>query len=265
MRRLALVAAVAVAAGTGAAAAEPLDGTYRVTVSAADLLRAGSDANDAKWGVGSWTLAFEGRRWTLRQSGGLFGNAIVHGVVDAKGGFVTALVDGYGHHEFLGVLRGHRTSTGLVFVRVEEARNTDLAAVLSARPWVRAGGNEIVLHVGGASSARSTDACFLLIHQGLLTYCLKSFIGYPGPNTVVRDEGVMTFALPAGSVRAQVRVVQRFDADGAHARQMLTGRITGGTGRYAKARGTVSGGGTVVEKPPTHIASSSLRYVLALR
>jgi hypothetical protein len=137
MRRLAFVAAVALAAVGGAGAAAPLDGTYRVTVSAADLMRAGSDANDSKWGVGTWTLTLAGRRWTLRQEHGLYGNAIDRGVMDAKGGFTTTLVDGYGHHEFLGVLRGRMTSAGLVFMRVSAARNTDLAAVLSARPWRR--------------------------------------------------------------------------------------------------------------------------------
>ena len=139
MRRLALVAAVTLAAVGGAAAAGPLDGTYRVTVSAADLIRAGSDANDSKWGVGTWTLTLKGRAWTLRQEHGLYGNAIDRGTIDAKGGFTTALVDGYGHHEFLGVLRGRRTSTGIAFTRVASARNTDLAAVLSARPWRRLG------------------------------------------------------------------------------------------------------------------------------
>ena len=137
MRRLALVAAVTLAAVGGAAAAGPLDGTYRVTVSAADLIRAGSDANDSKWGVGTWTLTLAGRKWTLRQERGLYGNAIDRGVMDAKGGFTTALVDGYGHHEFLGVLRGRRTGAGLVFTRVSSALNTDIAAILSARPWRR--------------------------------------------------------------------------------------------------------------------------------
>ena len=137
MRRLALVSAIALAAVGGAAAGAPLDGTYRLTVSAADLIRAGSDANDAKWGVGTWTLTLAGRKWTLRQERGLYGNAIDRGVMDAKGGFTTALVDGYGHHEFLGVLRGRRTARGLVFTRVSAALNTDIAAILSARPWRR--------------------------------------------------------------------------------------------------------------------------------
>jgi hypothetical protein len=137
MRRLALLAAVALATVGGAAAAGPLDGTYRVSVTAADLIRAGSDSNDSKWGVGSWTLTLAGQKWTLRQEHGLYGNAIDRGVMDAKGGFTTALVDGYGHHEFLGVLRGRLTPAGLVFTRISAARNTDLAAVLSARPWKR--------------------------------------------------------------------------------------------------------------------------------
>src|SRR5947207_5364606 len=133
MRRLVLVAAVALVAAGTAGAAGSLDGTYRVTVSAADLIRAGSDANDSKWGVGTWTLTLDGSKWTLRQAHGLYGNAIDRGVFDAKGGFTTALVDGYGHHEFLGVLRARRTAIGLVFTRVSAALNTDIAAILSAR------------------------------------------------------------------------------------------------------------------------------------
>jgi hypothetical protein len=139
MRRFALLAAVALAVAGTAAAAGPLDGTYRVTVTAADLIRAGSDANDAKWGVGTWTLTLTGSRWTLQQAHGLYGNAVDRGVIDGHGGFTTALVDGYGHHEFLGVLRGRRTAQGLVFTRVSAARNTDIAAILSARPWRRVG------------------------------------------------------------------------------------------------------------------------------
>jgi hypothetical protein len=264
MRRFAFVAAVGLAAAGGAAAGAPLDGTYRVTVSAADLIRAGSDANDSKWGVGTWTLTLAGRKWTLRQKHGLYGNALDRGVVDAEGGFTTALVDGYGHHEFLGVLRGRLTAAGLVFTRVAAARNTDLAAVLSARPWVRAAADRIVVRVTGSSSATSTDACFLLIHQRSLVYCLKTFAGRPGPNAIVRDQGVMTFTLAGGTIRAAVSIVQRFAPDGAHATQSLTGKVTGGTRSYRDAHGTISGGGPLVESPPAHIASSNLRYVISL-
>jgi hypothetical protein len=59
--------------------------------------------------------------------------------------------------------------------------------------------------------------------------------------------------------------VQRFERDGAHARQTLTGSLTGGTGSFRGARGTIAGGGADVERPPGHIGSSSLRYVLRLR
>ena len=139
MRGVGLPALVALAAAGGLGPPGSLDGTYRVTVAAADLLRAGSDANDASWGVGTWTLTLSGSSWTLRQTHGLYGNAHDQGVVDARGAFTTSLVDGYAHHEFLGVLGARATSRGLVFTRISPARNTDIAAILSARPWRRVG------------------------------------------------------------------------------------------------------------------------------
>lgn len=64
----------------------------------------------------------------------------------------------------------------------------------------------------------------------------------------------MTFALKGRTIRADVQIVERFAADGAHARQSLTGKVIGG--------GRVKGGGSLVEKPPGHIASSNLRFVI---
>jgi hypothetical protein len=119
----------------------------------------------------------------------------------------------------------------------------------------------LVVEVTGTSTSLLSTTCFVKIRQrvvggGTTTYCLKTFHGRPGPNATVRDSGVMTFALKGRLIRANVQIVEKFAADGAHARQTLTGKLVGG--------GTVKGGGPVVEKPPGHIASSNLRYVLTL-
>ncbi len=97
-----------------------------------------------------------------------------------------------------------------------------------------------------------------------MTYCLERFRGAPGPNATVHDSGRMRFQLGRGIVAARVRVVMRFAGDGTHARQALNGRIVGGTGDFAGALGTITGGGLAVEDPPGHIASQALRYRLVL-
>jgi hypothetical protein len=97
-----------------------------------------------------------------------------------------------------------------------------------------------------------------------MRYCLEEFTGEPGSNAVVRDSGVMTFALPDGTLTARVRIAEAFEADGRHAQQKLTGTVTGGTGRYAGLRGAIGGGGRVDEHPPGQIADSDLRYTAVL-
>lgn len=129
-----------------------------------------------------------------------------------------------------------------------------IAAVPAAPP------PPIVVRVRGSSTSLLSTSCFIRIRQhvvggGTTTYCLKTFHGRPGPNAIVRDSGLITFALKGRTIRANVQIVERFAADGAHARQTLAGKVIGG--------GTVKGGGTVVEKPPGHIASSNLRFVIA--
>ena len=119
----------------------------------------------------------------------------------------------------------------------------------------------LVVKVRGTSTSLLSTSCFIKIRQhvvggGTETYCLKSFHGEPGPNATVRDSGVMTFALKGRTIRANVQILEKFAADGAHARQSLKGKVVGG--------GTVAGGGPLVEKPPGHIASSNLSYVLTL-
>lgn len=128
----------------------------------------------------------------------------------------------------------------------------------------------VVVLVRGGATGHSTSSCFLVLRSRLVgggseTYCLRTFHGAPGRGAVVQDAGTMTFAWRDGTLRAEVRVVQRFAADGAHARQSLRGAVTGGTGRYRGARGTISGGGALVERPAARVVTSDLRYVLRLR
>jgi hypothetical protein len=128
----------------------------------------------------------------------------------------------------------------------------------------------IVVRVAGPAAGHSTSACFLSLRSDIVgggseTYCLKTFTGRPGPRAVVHDAGVMTFVLRRGTLRANVHIVERFGSDGAHATQTLRGAISGGTGRFRGARGTIAGGGSVLERPAGHVVRSSLRYVLSLR
>jgi hypothetical protein len=135
----------------------------------------------------------------------------------------------------------------------------------------RAPGSRLVIRVSGAADSRMlTRDCFLLLHGhveggGDETYCLQTAKGKPGPRALLRDTGLLTFALPAGSIRMRVRIAARFAADGVHARQTLRGTVVGGSGRFRGSRGTVVGGGRLVERPPGYVESSRLRYVVSLR
>ena len=111
------------------------------------------------------------------------------------------------------------------------------------------------IRVAGPATSSTTEHCFLRIRGrvvggGAEVYCLEHATGAPGPNAVVRDSGAMTFQVRDGTIRTLVRIVQRFGADGRHARQSLTGRVGGGTGRFRGARGSIRGGGTDVEALP---------------
>jgi hypothetical protein len=102
-----------------------------------------------------------------------------------------------------------------------------------------------------------------IVDGGTKTTCLTRIDGLPGPRATIRSEGSMTFALRRGTIRTRVRITQRFATDGVNARQSLRGSIRGGTGRYQRARGTISGGGTVVDRR-TGLGPVSLRYVLSI-
>jgi hypothetical protein len=127
----------------------------------------------------------------------------------------------------------------------------------------------ILVHLTGPAAGAPSGKCFLRIAGtiaggGSSVYCLKTFTGQPGPGATVKDAGLFTFSLPRGRVVARVEIVQRYAADGKHARQTLTGTVVGGTRAYRTARGTVAGGGTDVEDGPGHITSSDLRYRISL-
>ena len=134
----ALVAA-AVLAGS-ASSSTGLDGSYRSTVSAADLRAVGTPVDIAIVDSGTWTLVVAHGRWTLSQRGGLYGNAVDRGDVVVSGPvakFTLTSSDGHPHHVYDGALRWRRTGTGVRFAIVGHERE-DVAGVLAARPWVRA-------------------------------------------------------------------------------------------------------------------------------
>jgi hypothetical protein len=127
----------------------------------------------------------------------------------------------------------------------------------------------LTLHVAGSPSRTATARCRLVIvarvvEGGRQRVCLTEIDGFPAPNVTMRSRGTMTFTLRAGTIRARVRITQRFRPDGRHARQTTTGTIVGGTGRYGHARGTLTGSGTVVDTA-TRLTNVRLAYRLVVR
>jgi hypothetical protein len=124
------------------------------------------------------------------------------------------------------------------------------------------------VRVAGTPTRRATETCLLIIRArivggGTQTTCLTEIDGFPDPGATIRSKGSMAFALSDGTIRARVSITQRFARDGAHAHQTLRGSITGGTGIYRDARGTVSGAGTVIDRPLS-LGPVNLRYALVL-
>ena len=127
----------------------------------------------------------------------------------------------------------------------------------------------LTLHVAGSPTRTATARCQLVIvarvvEGGRQRVCLTEIDGFPAPNVTMHSRGTMTFTLRAGTIRARVRITQRFRSDGRHARQTTTGTIVGGTGRYRHARGTLTGSGTVVDTA-TRLTNARLAYRLAIR
>jgi hypothetical protein len=127
----------------------------------------------------------------------------------------------------------------------------------------------LTLHVAGSPTRSATARCQLVIvarvvEGGRQRVCLREIDGFPAPNVTMHSRGTMTFALRNGTIRARVRITQRFRSDGRHARQTTTGTIVGGTGRYRHARGTLTGSGTVVDTA-TRLTNVRLAYRLVVR
>jgi hypothetical protein len=117
-------------------------------------------------------------------------------------------------------------------------------------------GAHLTLHVHGPVSRGSREDCVFFLRAavqggGNQDTCLSSIEGFPGPNAKMHSRGLMTFTLRRGIVVLRVRVTQRFAADGAHARQTLRGVIVRGRGEFVGARGSITGGGSIVDTRQT--------------
>jgi hypothetical protein len=113
----------------------------------------------------------------------------------------------------------------------------------------------VIVHITGPATGGETPRCFLqlvarVVGGGTATYCLTGFRGSPGPLALVRVRGSITFRLPRRApLRVNVLIVDRFEQDGRHARQTVSGP-------------GIAGGGTYVEDPPGHVRASNLEYRL---
>jgi hypothetical protein len=125
------------------------------------------------------------------------------------------------------------------------------------------------VRVAGIPTRRATETCLLsirarIIGGGTQTTCLTKIDGFPDPGATIRSRGSMAFVLSDGTIRTRVLIMQQFARDGIHARQTLRGSILGGTGSYRRARGTVSGTGTVIDRVSS-VGPVNLRYALVFR
>jgi len=136
------VAAALVAGALLAAPAEPatgLEGTYRATLNAPELLHAGETSAAAFDDAGVWTLVLTGGAWTMRQSSGAVGNSFDRGTFARRGArLLLTLVsaDGAPHHEYLGAVRVLKNGAVLRFAPVLP-QTSDTLRVLAAESWRR--------------------------------------------------------------------------------------------------------------------------------
>ena len=137
----ALAAAAVLAAAAALTGPASFAGSYRATMTAAELRAVGTPADIALVDAGTWTLVVRNGHWTLRQAGGPEGNAVDRGDVAVSGAvadFTLRSSDGHPHHVYDGALRWQRRGSGLRFTIVDHERE-DVAGVLAARPWVNVG------------------------------------------------------------------------------------------------------------------------------
>jgi hypothetical protein len=125
---------------TAAKEAVPLTGSYRTTLSAADLIRAGAPSVESADETGTWTLTFAKRSWTLRQEHAPDQNALDRGVIVVVGNrvdFTLLTSDGAPHRIFLGTFRWTVRSGTLRFSLLADQFSTNAVTVLTAQPWKR--------------------------------------------------------------------------------------------------------------------------------
>jgi hypothetical protein len=127
----------------------------------------------------------------------------------------------------------------------------------------------LTVHVTGNPARGAAPGCIFMIRNrlregGRQRTCLTDVDSFPSPGATMHSRGRMTFALADGTIRAQVRITQRFRGDGVHASQRAVGTIVGGTGRYRGEAGSLRGGGTVADREDG-LGPVRLRYRLTLR
>jgi hypothetical protein len=143
-----------------------------------------------------------------------------------------------------------------------------MATAITAVALAAASGQTLIERVQTTPTRRAANGCAFLINARLVgggrqTTCITGLDGVPGPGVVMHSRGVMRFHLKKGSIRARVRITQRFGSDGVHAHQTVRGSIIDGTRAYRGARGTINGRGTVTDRP-SGLGPVNLRYTLRL-
>jgi hypothetical protein len=128
-----------------------------------------------------------------------------------------------------------------------------ITAIVRSRTASASTRSVIRLRIDAIPTRHTVAACIFAIRApiaggGTETTCLQSIDRPPAPNATMHSKGTMTFAWPAGVLKAHVRIIQRFAADGVHATQSTDGTITGGTGPYRNAHGSIRGRGSVIDR-----------------
>jgi hypothetical protein len=127
----------------------------------------------------------------------------------------------------------------------------------------------LTVHVRVIPTRSSSPKCLFVIRNpivegGTQTTCLRTVEGVPYAGAIVRSSGTMTFALRRGVLRAKVTSTLSFGRDGTHASQQVAGTLTGGSGAYEGARGTVTASGSVVDRA-SGLGPVAVTYRFAIR
>jgi hypothetical protein len=125
---------------TAPTAPATLTGSFRTTLSARGLIRAGAPSVESADEAGTWTLTLAKRSWTLRQEHAPDQNALDRGVIVVVGNravFTLLTSDGAPHRVVLGTFRWAVRGGTLRFSLLADQFSTSVATVLIAQPWQR--------------------------------------------------------------------------------------------------------------------------------